>query len=124
MSDGTGASYSPNDPLTMPATPVTLYAQWYYSGILVTFDLGGQGLSFSPSAVSIAAGSTIVIGCGNLTLSTHGSNWRWYVDGAEPPASTTAGFNYHPADIGQHIISCLVDYDGTSYSGQFRATVK
>jgi Listeria-Bacteroides repeat domain (List_Bact_rpt). len=124
--DGSGTSYSPADSLTIPAGETNLYAIWITNTTAISFDLGTQALSFSPIAASAQAGATLSVSCANSSLVSGGSNWTWYLDGVKQNGQTSSAFNWTTgaADIGQHIISCAVTYNGLLYSGFFRAVVK
>ncbi len=121
--DGLGAAYAAGSSLRMPAAAVTLYAQWL-GAIAVVIDLGTQGLSFSPSALTVVQGNPISLSCANSALRSAGSGWKWYMDGTDLGQST--GTFYCATDsnsIGQHVISCFVSYLGITYSGSLRVTV-
>jgi len=122
--DGSGTTFLPGDPLTIPAGDLTLHAQWITNTTGVTIGIGTQALTFSESAATLAAGSTLSVSCANPALAAGGSDWRWYVDGALK-SSGSPSFSWVTADrdVGQHIISCSVAFDDISYSGSFRATV-
>jgi hypothetical protein len=125
--DGSGASYSPGPSFSMPASEVTLYAQ-YYGALTISFGTTGtMGLAFSPGSATVSRGATVAIACGNPALAAGGSNWRWYKDGALEPAQTGSSYSWTTTtsdSLGQHLISCLVDYGGLSYSGQLRVTIQ
>jgi hypothetical protein len=122
-SDGSGASYYPGSSFTMPAAEVALYAQWTNNGIVISFDTGTQTLSFSPSSISIGIGAPVSISCTNGALISGGSNWQWYVDGILQAGMGSPTFSWSSSIPGQYIISCLVTYQGITYSGSIRATV-
>lgn len=123
--DGSGASRAPGSSFAMPASDVALYAQWNNNGIVVSFDIGNQALSFSPSSVSVARGSTLSLSCANSALASGGSNWQWYLDGNPEPAQQGSSYAWTTgaSDVGQHIVSCLVTYKGITYSGSVKAAV-
>ena len=90
----------------------------------ITLDIG-QTLSFSPSAVSVKQGDNISINCANMALKTLGSGWTWYVDGSPVSGQTSSllSINTSPYSVGQHIVSCVVTYNGANYSGYLNVTV-
>jgi hypothetical protein len=122
--DGLGTAYAPGSTFSMPANAITLYAQWLGT-VGVHIDLGTQALSFSPSTLTVVQGTAISLSCSNTALSSAGSGWQWYIDGAQVPGQSTGSFVYATDNsaLGQHIISCFVAYLGITYSGSLRVTV-
>jgi hypothetical protein len=123
--DASGRSYSPGDTLKVPAGETELYAIWITNTTVISFDLGAQALSFSPSVAGVSAGQTLAVSCANSTLSKGGTDWTWYLDGAAQSGQASATFSMatSSAMIGQHIVGCAVTYNGIRYSGSFRAVV-
>jgi plastocyanin len=124
--NGTGTSYDPGDSFLFPASETTLYAQWYTAGISLSFDLAPQGLAFQPNSVSVRAGDSVNAQCSNTTLSAITTGWAWYIDGVLAGAlgnDSELSFTPTISDIGSHIVSCTVEYNGIVYSGYFLLVV-
>ena len=111
----------------MPASEVTLYAQWYTNGLTVSFDVSPQGLVFNPSVLNVSKGDTVNVTCTNATLQGIPSGWTWYLDGDSTAfagqASPTLSINTTALTVGDHIVSCNVAYNGLTYSGYFLLVV-
>jgi uncharacterized repeat protein (TIGR02543 family) len=120
---GTGTAYATGASFRMPAADRVLYAQWSNSGVLVEFDLGEQGLVFSPGTISVLRGDVLTISCTNPDLA--GARFAWYEDGVEIGAEEGPSFTWATAGKapGQYVISCTATYGGMTYSGQVRATI-
>ena len=65
------------------------------------------------------------LACANMALKTLGSGWTWYVDGSPVSGQTSSllSINTSPYSVGQHIVSCVVTYNGANYSGYLNVTV-
>lgn len=123
--DGSGMSYAPGDPFTIPAGDVNFYAQWITNETSVTFDLGGHRLDFSVASATVPRGATLSVSCADPALSSGGTGWVWYVDGAVAGGGSPAfAWDTAAVPVAQHIIGCSVVYNGVGYSGSFRATVR
>jgi len=129
--NGSGTDYSPGASLNgasgMPASEVTLYAQWYTTGITISFDLGTYGIVFQDGGISlagnalaVASGTQISVSCASAALTQGGTGWAWYLDGnTANPIGASSTLSYAPIASGEHIISCTVTYNGIMYSGYF-----
>ncbi len=123
-------AYAPSATFTLPANEITLYAQWYTTGITVSFDLSPQGLAFNPSVLNVNMGDTVNVRCTNTTLQGVQSGWTWYLDGNSLPfsAQTASSLSIDTTQVstltvGNHIVSCTVMYNGLLYSGYFLLTI-
>jgi hypothetical protein len=126
--DGSGTGYAPGSSyLNMPPSEVVLYAQWYFTGIQITYDLGLQGLAFSPSEVSLRKGASTSVSCTDAALAAGASSWVWYLDGqvlagenAATLAIDSSGAQY---SIGDHSVGCTLRYGSLNYAGNFKLTI-
>jgi hypothetical protein len=130
--DGTGVAYDPGDTFTFPARETTLYAQWYTTGVSLSFDLRPYGIVFQAggsslpgSGLSVVRNTAISISCASAALRDNGTGWDWYLDGdTGSPIGASSALTYTTPNVpGQHIISCTVTYNGILYSGYFLLTV-
>jgi len=98
------------------------------TSLTISFDISGmQGLTFNPATAIFPRGSLVTISCANSTLASGGTNWQWYKDGAHDVGQTGSTYSWatgSTVSLGQHIISCLVDYNGITYSGQLVLTIE
>jgi hypothetical protein len=132
--DGSGVAYVPGlhgDPLvafTFPRGATTLYAQWYTTGINLSFDLSTYGIVFQAggsslpgNGLSVVGGTQISVSCASAELRQGGTGWDWYLDGdIGTPIGSSSALTYTTPDVpGQHIVSCTVTYHGIMYSGYF-----
>ncbi|HPY87800.1 MAG TPA: hypothetical protein PLG34_07440 [Spirochaetota bacterium] len=46
-----------------------------------------------------------------------GTDWKWYIDGAEASTASTLNWNSGGAGIGMHFLSVTTVKDGVGYSG-------
>lgn len=120
---GAGTRYYPGDAFTMPNRDVTLYAQWSDNATTVSFDIGVRGLEFDPSAILVKASVPVTLACGNPDLATGGTGWVWFVDGIAVPDASGKELVWSTEEVGDHVISCAVNYRGETLSGYLKATV-
>jgi hypothetical protein len=124
--DGSGDDYEEGDSFSMPAREIILYAQWYTTGLAVSFDLGIQALVFNRTEVTLTKGSTLTATTTNTALAAL-TDWTWYIDGAAIAGQTSSTLNYGTTalSIGSHTISAVVTDNsyGLSYSGHFTLTI-
>lgn len=96
------------------------YAKWtqYGSSTISMSIAGGTELAFTQETSPVSPGTEITISADGV-LASGGINWVWRRNGAVQSAQTTSSFSWTPSssDIGQHIISCELYYQGLSYSG-------
>ncbi len=94
---GSGAVHKPGDPLTMPASDLTLYAKWVYPTYAITYHLNGGSAHSNPATYTEASLPL------TLTPATWGANAfeGWYSDPglatyvASIPAGTTGDIDLY-----------------------------
>lgn len=126
--DGSGATYIPGDAYTFTLENAILYVQWLPLGtinVTVTISLDYASLTFTPATISAQRGSSISILPNDGSLRSSGANWKWYVDGTAIEGANSIVFVWDTSgtSIGEHTVSCAVDYEGITYSGSIIVAV-
>lgn len=82
------------------------------------FSFQSQAITFNASSTSVSAGDTLILSTENPLLNSL-SSWVWKLDGVLDTNQTTAAYTWisKEADIGSHILSASVNYEGITYSG-------
>ncbi len=111
---------------TVTVTVSTITPPEYSVTISPVFsNAANKTLVFTPSVVSMAAGTTLSISTGNAQLASL-SGWKWYVDGTQTAGATTSAFsfdgNLYTAGT-THIISASVSESGILYSGSLSVSI-
>jgi uncharacterized repeat protein (TIGR02543 family) len=117
-----GSSY-PN----MPPREVVLYAQWYFTGIQITYDLTPRGLAFDQNLVSLNKGDSVSITCADAEFAAGTSSWVWYLDGQVMAGRNAAALVIDSSEamysVGEHSVGCTLRYGSLSYSANFKLVI-
>ncbi|QSO51241.1 InlB B-repeat-containing protein [Alicyclobacillus curvatus] len=100
--DGSGTSYSANSTLTMPATNVTLYAQWTVNTYFLSYDGNGSTSGSVPSGSNPAYNTTVTVAgnTGNLQKTGYTfTGWNTKADGSGTSYSTASTLTMGTSNI-------------------------
>ncbi len=94
---------------------------WQGSGTL-SISLANKVITFTPATVSVVQGTALSV---TTNAGAGFSGWKWYRDGTLDALNTTSVYTWTPAviDVGLHILSASVLYNGLSYSGDLTVSV-
>jgi uncharacterized repeat protein (TIGR02543 family) len=125
VADGSGTSYQPAATFSMPASPVTLYAQWTANAYAITYVGNGAtgGSPLTDPSSPYGYGSTVtVLGAGSLTKTGYTfAGWNTAANGSGTSYQPAATFSMPASPVTLYaqwaINAYAVTYSGNGATG-------